>query len=299
MPTRLKVETALPELPEVETIRQGLAKRVVNHRIEQVLGTGSRLVRNNPQGMADLHAHLGGARVAAVSRRGKFMWMEFEESDFALVIHLGMSGQVRVRRRLPAEPGRHEHVRLLLDDGTAVSFVDPRTFGHLTISRLHEDVTGRHVPETMRAVAPDPFEDVPREIFTSALAKTRRHVKTALLDQSVVSGIGNIYADEALFRARFHGTVRSADLAQEDAATVIDAARLVMGRALQVGGTSFDALYVDTEGNPGYFERSLRVYGRVGRPCRDCGTTIAREVVGGRSHFFCPQCQPVPRDIGA
>lgn len=288
----------MPELPEVETIRHGLEKQALNHRIQEVLGTGSRLVRNNPQGMADLHAHLEGAQITAVSRRGKFMWMELEESDFALVIHLGMSGQVRVRRRAPKERIAHEHVRLLLDNGTVVSFVDPRTFGHLTISQLHEDATGRLVPKIMRAVAPDPFEDVPMEVFTNALAKTRRHVKTALLDQSVVSGIGNIYADEALFRARFHGTVRGVDLEEESAAALIDAARLVMGRALRAGGTSFDALYVDTEGNPGYFERSLRVYGRVGRPCRDCGTLIEREVLGGRSHFFCPRCQPFPPSAG-
>lgn len=284
----------MPELPEVETIRAGLARHTKGRRIVQVRGNGSRLIRNNPQGMEDLHAHLVDAQIRAVRRRGKFMWLELAGSDFALVIHLGMSGQVRVGQQDMETLERHEHVRLVLDDGKIVSFVDPRTFGHLTICMLTPDTTGRLIPAIMDSVAPDPFEDVPADTFTSAMARTSRFVKSVLLDQSIVSGIGNIYADEALFRAGLHGTVRAKNLAPKEALTVINAARDVMGEALKVGGTSFDALYVNTEGDPGYFERSLRVYGRAGEDCLECGTIVEREVIGGRSHFFCRRCQPPP-----
>lgn len=281
----------MPELPEVETIRVGLASHVNGRQIVQVRGAGSRLVRNNPQGMEDLHAHLLYARIREVRRRGKFMWMEFDGSDFALVMHLGMSGQVRVAQGKTHELERHEHVRLDLDNGKIVSFVDPRTFGHLTISTLTPDSSGRITPEIMGALAPDPFEDVESAVFTTAMAKTSRIVKSVLLDQRVISGIGNIYADEALFRAGLHGSVRAKDLTPDQAVALVAAAREVMGEALEVGGTSFDALYVNTEGDPGYFERSLRVYGREGEECVDCGREIERQVLGGRSHFFCPGCQ--------
>lgn len=284
----------MPELPEVETIRVGLASHVLGQQIVLVRGKGSRLVRNNPQGMQDLHAHLLHARIRGVQRRGKFMWMELDGSDFALVIHLGMSGQVRVTEEKTQELERHEHVRLLLDNGKSVSFVDPRTFGHLTISALTPDSSGRIIPEIMGSLAPDPFEDVAPSVFTTAMAKTSRIVKSVLLDQHVVSGIGNIYADEALFRAGLHGSVRAKDLNPDQAVALIGAAKEVMGEALEVGGTSFDALYVNTEGDPGYFERSLRVYGREGEECVECGREIERQILGGRSHFFCSGCQVLP-----
>lgn len=187
----------MPELPEVETIRRGIDRHLRGHQIVSVEGGGGRLVRNNPQGMVDLHAHLTNSRVTAVERRGKFMWVEFDEADSALVIHLGMSGHVRILEESSDELGRHEHVRLTMDDGQKASFIDPRMFGHLTISRLVEDATGRLVPEVARSIAPDPLEDAPLELWTTPMLRTRRFIKTVLLDQTVISGIGNIYADEA------------------------------------------------------------------------------------------------------
>ena len=284
----------MPELPEVETIRRGIDRHLRGHRIVSVEGGGGRLVRNNPQGMVDLHAHLTNSQVTAVERRGKFMWVEFDEADSALVIHLGMSGHVRILEGSSDELGRHEHVGLTMDEGQKVSFIDPRMFGHLTISRLVEDVTGRLVPEVARSIAPDPLEDTPVELWTTPMLRTRRFIKTVLLDQTVISGIGNIYADEALFRAGINGLVRSDTMSPATATNVVEAARDVMTEAVAVGGTSFDALYLNTDGDPGYFARSLQVYGREAEPCKRCGHPVERQVINGRSHHFCAECQKLP-----
>ena len=284
----------MPELPEVETIRRGIDRHLNGHVIVSVEGGGGRLVRNNPQGMTDLYAQLTNSQITAVERRGKFMWMEFDEADFALVIHLGMSGHVRIVERSTEAIGRHEHVRLNMDDGKQVSFIDPRMFGHLTVSPLVEDVARRLIPEAAKGIAPDPLEDVPLELWVNPMLRTRRAIKTVLLDQTVISGIGNIYADEALFRARVSGSVRSETMSRLEATMVVEAARDVMTEAVAVGGTSFDTLYLNTDGDPGYFARSLYVYGREGKPCKRCGQAIRREQINGRSHHFCPGCQDLP-----
>ena len=285
----------MPELPEVETIRRGLVEHLTGRTITTVEGEGSRLVRKNPGGLPQLEGALLGARVQSVERRGKFMWLVLEgNAEDAVVIHLGMSGQVRTATRAPGELDRHEHLRLRLDNGEAVRFFDVRMFGHLTASDLTEDKTGRLVPEIATHIAPDLLEF--KEDDIGPLAKrfqaSRRAVKTLLLDQGLTSGIGNIYADESLFRVAIHGARPGDELGASILRKTLMAARDVMGRAVEAGGTSFDELYVDVDGNPGYFERELRVYGRAGRPCRDCGTLITREVIGGRSHFSCPACQP-------
>lgn len=288
----------MPELPEVETIRMGLEKRLQGRTIVGVEGAGGRLVRHNPQGMLDLLAHLRDAQITEVARRGKFMWLRFADQDEAFVIHLGMSGQVRLHQSLlPGQVSlaKHEHLRLTLDDGATVSFVDPRTFGHLTISEVFTDEIGREVPTLAAALAPDPLEVEDRRRFLAPLKNSSRFVKTMLLDQRVVSGIGNIYADEALFRAGVHGERRGNALSRKVLLGILDSAAEVMGEAVKVGGTSFDALYVDTEGNPGYFSRRLFVYGREGEACANCGNQIQRTVLQSRSHFFCPTCQVRPR----
>lgn len=282
----------MPELPEVETVRQGLQDKLTDRIVTQILGEGGRLVRHNPQGMHDLYAHVEGNRIVDVQRRGKSMWLVLGPGDIAFVIHLGMSGQVRVRTRTAAELARHEHVRFVLDNGKKVSFVDQRTFGHLTVSPLTEDESGRKVPEQVLTLAPDPLEELPLSTWTAPLRRTRRAVKTALLDQKLVSGIGNIYADEALFAAGVAGQRPGVSLSEAEAEAIVGAARDVMIAALHRRGTSFDALYVDTEGNPGSFSSSLQVYSRAGRACPKCGSAIRRIVLGGRSHFHCPSCQP-------
>ncbi len=281
----------MPELPEVETIRRGLAEHLTGARIASVDGMGGRLVRNNPQGVTDIVAAVEGAVVSGVERRGKFMWITFVGSDFALVVHLGMSGQARVYHRPSRELARHEHLRLTIEGGGAVSFIDPRMFGQLTVSPLVEDDYGRLVPEVAQALAPDPFEDVSDSVFVDRLSRTSRPIKTALLDQRVISGIGNIYADEALYAARVHALRAGSSLRRKKLGEVVEAARDVMGSALAKGGTSFDSLYVNAVGDPGYFARSLQVYGRTGRPCPRCGAKIRKIVVGGRSTHFCPNCQ--------
>lgn len=281
----------MPELPEVETVRRGLATHLEGATITSVDGVGGRLVRHNPGGMADLKSALSGTQISGAQRRGKYMWLTFTDRDYALVIHLGMSGQVRVNVRAPKQLARHEHVRLSLEGGKRVRFIDPRTFGHLTVSPLQVDRLGRTIPAAAAKLAPDPLEDASAKTWTEPMRRTRRPIKTVLLDQSVISGIGNIYADEALFQVSINGREPGVSLSEATANSVVDAARAVMTAALAQGGTSFDSLYVDTEGNPGYFSRRLQVYQRAGRACPRCGDLIERTVIAGRSHFFCPTCQ--------
>lgn len=282
----------MPELPEVETIRRGLDRHVSGQTIVQASGRSGRLFRNNPGGVAQVEAVLGGSEIAGTGRRGKFMWLNFSDSEEVLVIHLGMSGQIRVESDpLPqtTELARHEYLRLRLDSGEKVSFIDPRTFGHLTLSEVDGGI-----PNALAHVAPDPFEVAwDPEATAAKMRASTRAIKTMLLDQSVVSGIGNIYADEALHRAGVHGATRGRELESSQLEAVLTGARDAMEAAIEVGGTSFDSLYVDTEGNPGYFSRSLQVYGQAGERC-ECGDQIVREIIGGRSHFYCPSCQVPP-----
>ncbi len=292
----------MPELPEVETIRRGLNSRIVGRRIEQVYGLGGRLVRNNPGGIEQVSSALAGASILGVERRGKFMWWVLDGPADSFVVHLGMSGQVRTTTPdgdVPRPPARHEHLRLLLDNGELISFVDPRMFGQLTVSDLSRDASGRMVPTAVHHIAPDPLElesDEQVTVLARLLHGKDRSVKTMLLDQGLVSGIGNIYADEGLFLAGLHGERAGSKVPVKVLREVLDGCRVVMEQAVEVGGTSFDALYVDVEGNPGYFERQLHVYGREGAACRVCGTEIQRLTVQGRSHFFCPACQRRPRN---
>lgn len=284
----------MPELPEVETVRRRLGAHIEGHLITSVEGEGGRLVRNNPQGIADLHVHLPGAEISRVERRGKFMWLCLRERDLALVIHLGMSGQVRVAKTSRGQLARHEHLRLIFDDGRRVSFVDPRTFGHVTLSGLITDANGRLIPELARKIAPDPFEDISLDPTIQKIRRSRRPIKTVLLDQAVISGIGNIYADEALFLSGIHGTRGGDSLEEDTLKEIVENARVVMGRALAMKGTSFDSAYVTADGEPGEYGRALRVYRRSGRACPECGDRIQRMVIHQRSHFFCPTCQPCP-----
>ena len=288
----------MPELPEVETIRAGLAKRVAGRVIEKAEGGGGRLTRNNPGGVAQVRQSLTGATVIRIERRGKFMWWVLDGPDESLVVHLGMSGQVRTSSpKRQTDLHKHEHLRLTLDDGTLVHFVDPRMFGHLTLSPLETDKRGRQIPKVASHIAPDLLEfDAESDLLelASTVASRHRMIKPMLLDQSVVSGIGNIYADEGLHAAKVHGTQVGSEITEETALAVIRACGAVMTRAMQVGGTSFDSLYVDVEGNPGYFARQLSVYHREDRPCPRCGDTIRRSVIQGRAHYSCPSCQSAP-----
>ena len=288
----------MPELPEVEVVRRGLHAHVVGKSITAVRVHHPRAVRRHEAGPADLTARLLNARIAGTDRRGKYLWLLLDtepagpESDTALVVHLGMSGQM-----LLGEVPRADHVRIsaLLDDGTVLSFADQRTFGGWMLADLVE-VDGSVVPEPVAHLARDPLD--PRfdvDAVVKVLRRKHSEIKRQLLDQQVVSGIGNIYADEALWRAKLNGARIADTLSRKQLTAVLDAAAEVMRDALAKGGTSFDSLYVNVNGESGYFDRSLDAYGREGEACRRCGAVMRREKFMNRSSFYCPRCQPRPR----
>jgi formamidopyrimidine-DNA glycosylase len=279
----------VPELPEVEVVRRGLAEHVVGHRVDAVDVREPRSVRRHLAGPEHFAARLTGRTVDAVRRRGKYLWLGLDDGA-AVLGHLGMSGQLLVQ---PAGAGDEAHlrVRLRLAGARELRFVDQRMFGGLSIS---DD--GAVLPPEIAHIAPDPFEPVfDDEVFVARLRRKRTGVKRALLDQRLISGIGNIYADEALWRARLHYARPTETLNRSEAARLLQAVRDVMGAALAQGGTSFDALYVDVNGQSGYFDRSLEVYGQAGEPCSRCGTPIRRDPFMNRSSYTCPRCQPRPR----
>ena len=285
----------MPELPEVEVVRRGLQARVVGKKITAVRVHHPRAVRRHEAGPADLTARLLDAKITGTDRRGKYLWLLLDgpdDPDTALVVHLGMSGQM-----LLGEVPRADHVRIsaLLDDGTVLSFADQRTFGGWMLADL-VSVDGSVVPLPVAHLARDPLD--PRfdaDAVVKVLRRKHSEIKRQLLDQQVVSGIGNIYADEALWRAKVHGARVAATLTRRQLIAVLDAAAEVMRDALAKGGTSFDSLYVNVNGESGYFDRSLDAYGREGEPCRRCGAVMRREKFMNRSSFYCPRCQPRPR----
>ncbi len=281
----------MPELPEVETVRRGLAAHVVGRTITAVRVHHPRAVRRHEAGAADLTARLLGQGIVDTGRRGKYLWLRlFDES--ALVVHLGMSGQM-----LLGPVPRSDHVRIaaMLDDGTTLSFVDQRTFGGWMLAELVE-VDCSVVPVPVAHLARDPLDpDFDAESVVNVLHRKHSEIKRQLLDQTVVSGIGNIYADEALWRAKVNGARIASSLSRRKLREVLDRAADVMRDALGQGGTSFDSLYVNVNGESGYFDRSLDAYGREGLPCRRCGAVIRREKFMNRSSFYCPRCQPRPR----
>ncbi|MFC4060703.1 bifunctional DNA-formamidopyrimidine glycosylase/DNA-(apurinic or apyrimidinic site) lyase [Planomonospora corallina] len=286
----------MPELPEVEVVRRGLERWVAGRTVARAEVLHPRAVRRHVPGAEEFAARLAGRTIGSAERRGKYLWLPLDGSD-ALLAHLGMSGQLLV-----AEPGsapeRHLRVRLsFADGGPELRFVDQRTFGHVLVAPLTARLP-RWVPEPIAHIAADPFEDsFDDEGFAVGLRRRRTEIKRALLDQSLISGVGNIYADEALWRARLHGTRPTAALTRPKIAELLAAVRAVMTEALAEGGTSFDSLYVNVNGESGYFERSLAVYGRRDQPCRRCGAPVVRESFMNRSSYSCPRCQPLPRAV--
>jgi formamidopyrimidine-DNA glycosylase len=302
----------MPELPEVEVVRRGVARWVTGCRFEAVEVHHPRAVRRHEAGPVDFVDRLRGQQVLDVVRRGKFCWLELDGGD-ALLAHLGMSGQLLMQPP-QAQTEAHLRVRMTLSggpadrDGRELRFVDQRMFGLLALTELHPPDDGlppgaagpdgapggTGVPTEVRHIARDLLD--PHLDLTGVLARLRRRrsgIKRALLDQQLASGVGNIYADEALWRARLHGEQPADKLRPAAALGVLDQASTVMREALGQGGTSFDSLYVDVNGSSGYFSRSLAVYGREGKACPECGTPIVREAFTNRSSFRCPRCQPV------
>lgn len=281
----------MPELPEVETVRSGLAETVVGRRIVAVRVLHPRPVRRHAAGPDAFAAALAGRTFGVPRRRGKYLWLPFDDGD-ALVAHLGMSGQFRIDA--PDVP-RQRHTRVVFDltgppaeSGVQLRFVDQRMFGGLWLS-----AGGATLPCEIAHIARDLFDpDLDRAALVARIRRSRSAIKRVLLNQRIVSGVGNIYADEALWRARIHPETPADTLGADAIGGVLDAARDVMADALAHGGSSFDALYVNVNGASGYFDRSLQVYGREDLPCARCGTPIVREVFTNRSSHRCPTCQP-------
>ena len=283
----------MPELPEVEVVRAGLARWVVGREISAVSVRHPRAIRRFLGGSTQFEAALTGRRILAAHRRGKYLWLPLSDGQ-VLLGHLGMSGQLLVE--VPSSP-KGLHLRVLIafaDQGRDLRFVDQRTFGGLWL-----DAAGpgrEQLPVSLAHIARDPLDPgFDEKLFISRLRRRRTEIKRALLDQTLISGVGNIYADEALWRVRLHGARPTDRLTRTQAAGLVVAIREVMMQALAEGGTSFDSLYVNVNGDSGHFARSLNAYGRVDMPCHRCGAPMRREAFMNRSSFSCPACQPRPR----
>lgn len=358
----------MPELPEVETVRAGLADHSLGRPVQAVRVVDARSLRRHLPGPAHFEAALTGRTLRGAYRRGKYLWLTLSEpdgalADEALVVHLGMSGQLLVRDEPGGESGgdsgndsearaafdeQPRHLRVALELGPAEAtggaastsrastgqrllFVDQRIFGGMFLSPLVPDVPAavagemapeegtnpgadssavpEHflvaerflVPEAVKHIARDPLD----EFFDPAAVRrkflrTSSGIKKVLLDQSVISGVGNIYADEALWRARLHYAKPARTLSAAQTRELLEAVTQVLRESLAAGGTSFDALYVNVLGESGYFERSLNAYGRAGEPCHRCAeagrtSLIVREPFQNRSSYRCPHCQRAPR----
>ncbi|WP_053701998.1 bifunctional DNA-formamidopyrimidine glycosylase/DNA-(apurinic or apyrimidinic site) lyase [Streptomyces sp. WM6368] len=291
----------MPELPEVEVVRRGLERWVAGRTIETVEVLHPRAVRRHVGGGADFAERLRGETFGVPQRRGKYLWLPLAGRDLSVLGHLGMSGQLLVQPE-DAPDEKHLRVRVRFTGsgsgsaaeaaGRELRFVDQRTFGGLS---LHEN-TADGLPDVIAHIARDPLDPLFDEVsYHLALRARRTTVKRALLDQSLISGVGNIYADEALWRARLHYERPTAHLTRPRSAELLGHVRDVMNAALAVGGTSFDSLYVNVNGESGYFDRSLDAYGREDEPCRRCGTPMRRRPWMNRSSYFCPRCQRPPR----
>jgi formamidopyrimidine-DNA glycosylase len=279
----------MPELPEVEVVRRGLERLVVGRTIESVQVLNARSIRRHLLGPQDFADRLIGRVITGARRRGKYFWLPLDDGA-AILGHLGMSGQLLVQPTAVPPPPQLRIV-MTLDRGIDLRFADQRTFGGLWVSERAAEV-----PQEIAHIGLDPLDPLfDIDAVVVELTRRRTSVKRALLDQSLVSGVGNIYADEALWIARLHYARPTRTVRRREGRRLLEAVTDVMVSALAEGGTSFDSLYVDVNGESGYFERSLNVYGRAGEPCQRCATPIRRDTFMNRSSYFCPVCQPRPR----
>jgi len=298
----------VPELPEVEVVRRGLEPFTGEWTVESVEVIEPRSLKRHPGPVEDFVHRLTGRRLLAIARRGKFLWWVVDD-DFALVAHLGMSGQILIGDT-PDDFGKLCRITLELShpggDNTVLGFVDQRIFGYMALDELvgssdglpsGPDPVGTLIPRTAHHIARDPldphFDD---DWFVKRLRRKRTGIKRALLDQTLISGVGNIYADEALWRVRLHGERDTSGLSVKTARELLAAIRDVFEGALREGGTSFDWQYVNVNGQSGYFSQSLNAYGQNGKPCARCGTKIVKEAFANRSSHRCPRCQRLPRN---
>ncbi len=275
----------MPELPEVETVRRGLAHLFTGYTFRSAQDLHPRVLK--PASIAPLTTVIG-ARINTINRRGKFLWFELDR-DHALVAHLGMSGQFLIAQKDRPAPG-HVRARFRLSRGLSkrdLAFSDQRTFGWLSVEQLTKGV-----PQSALHIAVDPFDPLFDRATIIARMKSRKAaIKSVILNQEIMSGVGNIYADESLWRAKIHPETPACDLSTKKIGSLIDSATEVMAEAIKAGGTSFDSLYINVNGESGFFETSLSAYGQEHQPCPRCGREIRRIAFGGRSSHFCPKCQ--------
>jgi formamidopyrimidine-DNA glycosylase len=281
----------MPELPEVETVARGLQRQIAGRRILSIT-LGKTDFIDNPE---EIEKELPGRAIRSVMRYGKFLLLRLTQKEdaggtdreSALLVHLGMTGMLRPQ---PAgEPhAKHTHVVALLDNGRELRYIDPRRFGRMAY------LAGETLQEELRRFGADPLETGLEE-FTARIRGKRARIKALLLDQQVLRGVGNIYADESLWKARIHPTRLGARLRKEQVKELYRALQGILERAIVMRGSSI-ADFLDAEGQPGEYQRHHRVYGREGNPCFRCKTRIKRVIVAGRSSYFCPQCQKAPRD---
>jgi formamidopyrimidine-DNA glycosylase len=275
----------MPELPEVETVRRGLVHLLTGFTFRSSQDLHPRVLKASSLGPLST---LIGSRIITINRRGKFLWFELDR-DFALVAHLGMSGQFLVsRKNRPAASHIRAHFRLSRGfTNREVVFNDVRTFGWLSIEQLTKGI-----PQSAIHIAVDPFDRrFERTAVIAQMNSRKAEIKSVLLNQEIMSGVGNIYADESLWRAKIHPETPACNLSARKIGVLVDAAKIVMAEAIEAGGTSFDALYVNVNGESGYFKMALAAYGQEHQPCPRCGHEIRRIAFGGRSSHFCPKCQ--------
>ncbi len=275
----------MPELPEVETVRRGLDHLITGYRITQAQNLHPRALK--PESIAPLDSLIG-AKITGTNRRGKFLWLTLD-LPYVLTAHLGMSGQFLIHQK---DRPKATHIRAQFQlkkplRSLDLVFNDQRTFGWLSVEE-----TTNNVPTSAQHIAPDPFDPLfNKQVTINNYLKRNIKIKTALLNQEIMSGVGNIYADETLWRAKIHPETLTSELKKKNVEKIIDFATEVMQEAINQGGTSFDDLYINVNGESGFFEQSLAAYGQEDEPCPRCGTLIKRITFGARSSHFCPRCQ--------
>lgn len=289
----------MPELPEVETVRAGLEKYLLGAIVTEIDVLDERSLKRHLAGSQDFRDKLVGSRFTSIERRGKFLWIPLDSDSKALVGHLGMSGQMLVRLKDTVQDKLTRVVISLTSrDGEDLElrFVDQRLFGSLMIDDLESDNLGGQVPHSASHIALDPLD----ERFNSAnviekMLKRSAGIKKVLLDQQVMSGVGNIYADETLWRSKLHYDIPTNQLSIAKLNEVIGHATDILKSAVQAGGTSFDEQYKNVNGESGYFEVSLNAYGQAGKPCARCGKPMVRDAWMNRGSHYCPNCQKLPK----
>jgi formamidopyrimidine-DNA glycosylase len=285
----------MPELPEVETVRAGLAEYLTGAKVTSVEVLDVRSLKRHQPGVQDFVNVMTGATLKHFSRRGKFLWIPLDREGLALVGHLGMSGQMLVRDA-GSEPDKLTrvilHAQTPSGKGLEMRFVDQRIFGSLAIDELETIDHGEQLPKTVTHIARDPLDpNFDEAAVIKELRARTAGIKKVLLDQGVLSGVGNIYADEALWRAKLHYDQPANSLSLPKTKELLGHIREILAAAVLVGGTSFDEQYKNVNGQSGYFEVSLNAYGMTGRPCPRCGRAIVRESWMNRGSHFCPKCQ--------